>query len=107
MAPVTTLTIAPEHPALPGHFPGTPIVPGVLLLDEALCAVQASGARPFLRWRIGSAKFVKPVRPGEPLTLEHEPLPNGSIGFRVLSGGEPVARGVLVPVQERDGQQSR
>ena len=106
MAHVTTLTIAPEHPALPGHFPGTPIVPGVLLLDEALCAVQSSAKCPPGRWRIGSAKFVKPVRPGEPLTLEHEALPNGSIGFRVLSGGEPVARGVLVPVQEHDDRQS-
>ena len=104
MAPVTTLTIAPEHPALSGHFPGTPIVPGVLLLDEALCAVQSSRAYPPAGWRIGSAKFVKPVRPGESLTLEHEALPNGSIGFRVLSGGEPVARGVLVPVQEHDEQ---
>src|SRR5262244_10562 len=98
MGATTTLTIAAEHPALRGHFPGAPIVPGVLLLDEALCAVQAA-ARSATRWRIGSAKFVKPVRPGETLTLEHEQLPNGSIGFSVLSAGQTVARGVLVPAQ--------
>jgi 3-hydroxyacyl-[acyl-carrier-protein] dehydratase len=97
---VTTLTIAAEHPALRGHFPGAPIVPGVLLLDEALRAVE-SADRDAMHWRIGSAKFVKPVRPGETLTLEHQPLPNGSIGFSVLSAGQPVARGVLVPASAR------
>lgn len=110
MAAVTTLTIAAEHPALAGHFPGTPIVPGVLLLDEALRAVQASSPPAGRGWRVVRAKFVKPVRPGETLTLEHERLADGSIGFRVLSGGLPVARGVLVPaVQElpADGRQSR
>src|SRR5205807_1811574 len=38
-----------------------------------------------------------PVRPGETLTLEHEPLPNGSIAFRIASAGQAVAHGVLVP----------
>ena len=101
MAAVTTFIVAAEHPALPGHFPGAPIVPGVLLLDEAL-RVAASVQRPVGYWRIGSAKFIKPVRPGETLTLEHQPLPNGSIGFSVLSAGQPVARGVLVPVAARE-----
>ena len=63
MAAVTTLIIAADHPALPGHFPGAPIVPGVLLLDEALRAA-ASAQRAADYWRIGSAKFIKPVRPG-------------------------------------------
>ena len=31
-----TVTIGAEHPALAGHFPGAPILPGVLLLDEML-----------------------------------------------------------------------
>ena len=104
MPAVTTLTIAAEHPALAGHFPGTPIVPGVLLLDEALRALQAEPAASVRRWRIGSAKFVKPVRPGETLTFEHEALPNGSIGFRILSAGQPVARGVLVPDAQDAGE---
>jgi 3-hydroxymyristoyl/3-hydroxydecanoyl-(acyl carrier protein) dehydratase len=31
-----TLTIANDHPALAGHFPGHPVVPGVLVLDEVI-----------------------------------------------------------------------
>jgi 3-hydroxyacyl-[acyl-carrier-protein] dehydratase len=95
---VTTLTIAAEHPALAGHFPGTPIVPGVVLLDETLRAVEKDDAAGGIRWRIGAAKFVRPVRPGEPLTLEHERLDNGSLRFTVSRAGQPVAHGVLVPL---------
>jgi 3-hydroxyacyl-[acyl-carrier-protein] dehydratase len=100
MEAVTTLTIAAEHPALAGHFPGAPILPGVVLLDEIVHALQrADGAR--AGWRIGAAKFVSPVHPGETLTLGHERLPNGSIHFSVSRAGQAVAHGVLVP---DDGQ---
>jgi 3-hydroxymyristoyl/3-hydroxydecanoyl-(acyl carrier protein) dehydratase len=91
--PVATLTIAAEHPALAGHFPGAPILPGVVLLDEMLRVVENGSGR----WRIGRAKFVRPVYAGETLTLGQERLPDGSIRFSVLREGEPVAHGVLVP----------
>jgi 3-hydroxyacyl-[acyl-carrier-protein] dehydratase len=110
MGAVTTLTIAAEHPSLAGHFPGAPIVPGVLLLDEMVRAVEVDGGAARPRWRIGSAKFLKPVRPGETLTVEHERLPNGSLHFSVARAGEPVAQGVLVPAAARaepdNGQQA-
>jgi 3-hydroxymyristoyl/3-hydroxydecanoyl-(acyl carrier protein) dehydratase len=95
---VTTLTIAAEHPALAGHFPGTPIVPGVVLLDETLRAIEKDEVTGAVRWRIGTAKFVSPVHPGEPLTLAHERLDNGSLRFSVSRAGQPVAHGVLVPL---------
>jgi len=95
-----TVTIAAEHPALAGHFPGAPILPGVLLLDEMVCAVEQDRSHAGTCWRISAAKFVKPVRPGETLILEHEPLPNGSIRFSISSAGQPVAHGVLVPANK-------
>jgi hypothetical protein len=95
---VTTFTVAAGHPALAGHFPGAPIVPGVLLLDETVRAVERSQGDAPRRWQIGAAKFLKPVRPGESLSVEHEGLPNGSIRFLVSSGPSAVARGVLRPV---------
>ncbi|MGA7824953.1 MAG: hypothetical protein WCA14_12215, partial [Steroidobacteraceae bacterium] len=99
MGVVTTLRIDASHPALEGHFPGAPILPGVVLLDETVRAVEQSGSAPQRRWQIGTAKFVKPVHPGETLTLEHTVLPNGSIRFSVSSSGRPVAHGVLRPAE--------
>ena len=95
MHELTTFTIDRAHPALAGHFPGAPVLPGVVLLDEMMCAVERTAGTG--RWRIGAAKFVRPVHPGEVLSLGQERLPNGSIRFSVLREGEPVAHGVLVP----------
>jgi len=96
----TTIEIDPQHPSLAGHFPGAPILPGVVLLDETVRAVERSGARGPTRWTVNSAKFLKPVQPGEPLTLEHESLPNGLIRFALSSAGQAVAQGVLRPEGE-------
>jgi 3-hydroxyacyl-[acyl-carrier-protein] dehydratase len=102
-----TVTIHADHPALAGHFPGVPILPGVLLLDETLRALEADPALAARHWHIGRAKFLKPVRPGETLLLEQEPLPNGSVHFTVSSAGHPVAEGMLVPAMETgDGERT-
>jgi 3-hydroxymyristoyl/3-hydroxydecanoyl-(acyl carrier protein) dehydratase len=93
MTVALTLTIGADHPALAGHFPGAPIVPGVLLLDEIVSTVAIADAH---QWRIGAAKFLHPVRPGETLTLAYERLANGSIRFSILRDGEAVAHGRLV-----------
>jgi 3-hydroxyacyl-[acyl-carrier-protein] dehydratase len=61
-------TISADHPSLPGHFPGTPIVPGVVILDEILAALT--------EWRGGSrvtsiraVKFLAPLKPQQPFTI--------------------------------------
>lgn len=56
--------VVPEdHPALPGHFPGRPIVPGVLLLDEVLRGIEASGGPPVAG--LQQVRFVAALLPGE------------------------------------------
>jgi 3-hydroxymyristoyl/3-hydroxydecanoyl-(acyl carrier protein) dehydratase len=106
-----TLSIPANHAALAGHFPGAPILPGVLLLDEMMRAVEGVGAGAGTHWRINTAKFLKPVLPGETLILEYERQPNGSIRFSVSSAGRAVAHAVLVPAladrEADDGRQTR
>ena len=101
MGNTTTLHVPAQHPAFEGHFPGAPLLPGVVLLDEMLHAVPAGSG-----WSIATAKFLHPVRPGETLTLEHEPpLANGAVRFTIRSAGQPVASGTLIPrpaTQRRD-----
>jgi 3-hydroxyacyl-[acyl-carrier-protein] dehydratase len=60
--------ISADHPSLPGHFPGAPLIPGVVILDEVAAALhewrensQLSGVR--------SVKFRAPLRPEQPFTI--------------------------------------
>ncbi|HEY6482711.1 MAG TPA: hypothetical protein VIY54_04215 [Steroidobacteraceae bacterium] len=91
---VKALTIPSEHPAYQGHFPGTPVLPGVVLLDAVLQTLDAPMRH---HWRIASAKFHRAVRPGEALLLDYETLANESIRFAVRTAGRLVASGLLVP----------
>ena len=64
-------TIPADHPSLPGHFPGRPLVPGVLLLDRVLEAIEAEhGALGPLR--LPQVKFLQPLLPGEQARVEFE-----------------------------------
>jgi 3-hydroxyacyl-[acyl-carrier-protein] dehydratase len=90
-----SLSISALHPAFAGHFPGTPIVPGVVLLDEAVYALKQSAVPAPFDCEIAIAKFHRMVRPGEPLTLEHERNPDGSIRFAIRSLDRVVASGRL------------
>jgi 3-hydroxymyristoyl/3-hydroxydecanoyl-(acyl carrier protein) dehydratase len=67
------LHVAADHPALAGHFPGQPIVPGVVLLDEALLALAQAHQLSLARLDVVVAKFLSPVRPGEALAVTITP----------------------------------
>ena len=84
------LAIAKDHPAYEGHFPARPLLPGVLLLAEAIAALSEGH-----RWSIESAKFLMPVEPGTALTLVEDPLDNGTVRFEIESPDGVVATGVL------------
>jgi len=93
----TALTVARDHPAFEGHFPGHPVLPGVVLLAEALAAIEAASGRKPDEWTVSSAKFLVPVAPGTPLTHVHESLASGAIRFEIRSAQGVVANGILAP----------
>jgi 3-hydroxyacyl-[acyl-carrier-protein] dehydratase len=91
----TALQIPPDHPAFAGHFPGTPIVPGVVLLDAAIhAASQLLGAAGSCQ--VGSAKFLSAVGPGELLTITVDTTSTGGAHFEIMNGDRKVATGTLV-----------
>ncbi|MBN8727026.1 MAG: hydroxymyristoyl-ACP dehydratase [Xanthomonadales bacterium] len=85
------------HPSLPGHFPGDPVVPGVVLLDKVAAALEADCGG--IIARIGAVKFLAPLRPGEVATL-HVARTGARVRFRIERAGDPIMRGdaELVPV---------
>lgn len=93
------LPIAADHPAFDGHFPGAPVLPGVVLLDASLRAIELADGHAPRCWRVGSVKFLRAVAPGEApaLTLEQQRLASGTIRFTILSAGQAVATGALSP----------
>ena len=90
--------VAVDHPAFAGHFPGSPIVPGVVLLDRALLFAEQMLGRTGAHWQVGNAKFFSPVTPGEVLTFSLETRASGAIAFSVRSTTRQVASGSLTPV---------
>jgi 3-hydroxyacyl-[acyl-carrier-protein] dehydratase len=92
----TAELLFPEtHPAAEGHFPGNPIIPGAVLLAEALHAIESgmeAGAFPLI---VKSAKFFAPTRPGDRVHIEYSRSPEHGISFRCRVKDAPVLAGEL------------
>ena len=87
-------SVAPDHPSLPGHFPGFPVVPGVVVLERVVEAIEAAHG-PLRAVRLPQVKFVQPLLPGESarVVLEGE-APRWR--FRVLREAVLLASGEVV-----------
>ena len=96
-------TFAAEEPFFRGHFPGDPLVPGVIL-SEALAqtaGIAAGGAgRGFRLTAIKGMKFFQAARPGDLLILTARKIAavGGLWRFEVSArvGEDKVADGVIV-----------
>ena len=95
LCPVSWLAIEPSHPALPGHFPGNPIVPGVVLLDHVIDVARQGHERDRFVCRIPWVKFLEPVVPGQQVMLGLEFTSAGEARFTCRAGAVRVAEGVL------------
>ena len=89
------LKIPADHPAFAGHFPGNPIMPGVLLLDTALYSIAATCGLASEGCTISAAKFLSAVRPGELLQLVFEPANPQRMSFTIRAPDRLVASGTF------------
>jgi 3-hydroxymyristoyl/3-hydroxydecanoyl-(acyl carrier protein) dehydratase len=86
--------IEPDHPSLPGHFPGRPLVPGVVLLDRVIAAIVTTHG-PLGPLRLPQVQFMQPLLPGERARVELDgDTPRWR--FRILRGETLLARGEVV-----------
>lgn len=96
----THLSIPIDHPTFAGHFPSTPIVPGVVLLDEAMHVIITDSSLAATAWQISAVKFLSPLQPGEAVVIEHEELANGTVRFEVWADSRQIVSGSLVPANK-------
>ena len=89
-----TLRVPATHPALAGHFPGNPIVPGVVILDAVISAAEAWLGASFHVHGLSHAKFLAVLMPDETARIElarRGPL----FEFAVYRGAATIAKGTL------------
>jgi 3-hydroxymyristoyl/3-hydroxydecanoyl-(acyl carrier protein) dehydratase len=88
--PVVPLPFAMDHPVFAGHFPGHPIVPGVLLLDWAQAAIEAQLGQCIRA--LAEAKFHSPATPTDLLELDFE-IGVSAVRFEIRSAARKIASG--------------
>jgi predicted hotdog family 3-hydroxylacyl-ACP dehydratase len=80
------------HPSLPGHFPGEPIVPAVVILDEVAAALAQW--RPSRITHIHFAKFLSPLKPEQIFTVSFAtPSSPTQITFQCQAENRAIAEG--------------
>lgn len=104
-----TKTFAPDEPFFRGHFPGNPIVPGVLLTEALAQLAGIAASRPGCGLRLAAVKtmkFPRPVRPSQQVELTAKRLgeAGGLFQFAVVAtvDGMPAAEGSVVLAEERN-----
>ena len=99
-------SVTANEPFFPGHFPGRPIMPGVLILEALaqtggimmLNSVPDPSEKLVVFMGIDKAKFRKQVLPGDQLILEAE-LINKRNRFVVIKGTAKVGNNVVAEAE--------
>lgn len=89
-----TFVIPADHPSLPGHFPGTPVVPGVVVLDHVLQASEQWQGHRLSARGLKQVKFHSPLLPGQRADVSLE-IDATALTFRVTRDDQPVTQGTF------------
>ena len=92
------LVPASDHPIFVGHFPGSPVLPGVVVLGWMIAAAERFLGRELLPpTRLHNVKFPLVLLPGQTVDLNVTPAPAGRLSVRVTSAGGTHATVVVEP----------
>ena len=83
-----------NHPALAGHFPSNPVVPGVLVLERLLAAAEERIGHALRVRGLAHAKFPAPLLPEE-AALARFRIEGDRLEFEVEHAGRVITRGAF------------
>jgi 3-hydroxymyristoyl/3-hydroxydecanoyl-(acyl carrier protein) dehydratase len=89
------MRIAASHPALPGHFPGHPVVPGVVLLDAVIAALPRHAGGAVRVTGFPAVKFLAPLLPEREFEVTFAAKRPGQAAFDVVADGAKLASGTV------------
>jgi 3-hydroxymyristoyl/3-hydroxydecanoyl-(acyl carrier protein) dehydratase len=89
------MRIAASHPALPGHFPGHPVVPGVVLLEAVAAALPQHAGTAMRVTGFPVVKFLAPLLPEHEFEIVFSAKRAGQMAFEIVANGETLASGTL------------
>ena len=95
MGPERIVIVDAGHPALPGHFPGHPVVPGVVMLGEIMDAIREMAHENLEFVAVPSVKFMSPLKPGESLRIILTGRGDGAMEFTCATATRSIASGSL------------
>ena len=81
------MVIDKHHPSLDGHFPGNPIVPGVVILDQIMHLWQVENGQTINK--ILHTKFIHPLHPEIFCHVQYTQKTQQTIDFVVTLANEP------------------
>jgi len=94
------LTISADHPSLPGHFPGHPVVPGVVILSYVF-ATLSEQIGPQKITGIKRLKFLQLVSPGQYLRVEIGVPQPGQLPFKCWLGETLALEGQVALAEDK------
>lgn len=84
-----------SHPALAGHFPGHPIVPGVVILDRVVQALNEFLPLPVRITAFPQIKFIAPLAPSQTFFIDFQRKGEGLAAFTVSTAGGAIVTGTV------------
>ncbi len=94
-----TFVVPADFPLFEGHFPGHPILPGVVALDWMLAAAERFLQRPLGPVELANVKFQVVILPGAAVELTLTPKPGGWL-LTAIRSEAGIHASALIPAQE-------
>ena len=89
------ICIHASHPSLSGHFPGNPLVPGVVLLAHVIDTTEKWYEGKVQVTGMPAVKFLAPVRPEKEVMLSLLPVAPDLLRFECRTEESMVATGSI------------